>query len=80
MQAFSAAIVQFFGMLITLFSAGEKLASSINNLAIVADESSGDYADEARIQRQMRKAQREHERNKQTLALANDTSAPKLNP
>lgn len=69
MQAISVAIVQFFTMLTTLFSAGEKLAGAVDNLATVANESSGDYADEARINREMRKAQRLADQRKQQLLL-----------
>lgn len=74
MQAISVAIVQFFTMLTTLFSAGEKLAGAIDNLATVANESSGDYADEARINREMRKAQRERDRELHAQKLLTQTS------
>lgn len=73
MQSISLAITQFFTMLSVLFSAGEKLAGSIDNLATVANESSGDYADEARIQREIRKAQRERDRDLHKAKLLTQT-------
>ena len=42
---------QFFTMLTVLFSAGEKTAKSLDNLATWAEESSGAFADQARIER-----------------------------
>lgn len=43
---------QFFAMFTVLFSAGEKTAKSLDNLATWAEESSGAFADQARIERQ----------------------------
>ena len=43
---------QFFSMLTVLFSAGEKTAKSLDNLATWAEESSGAFADQARLERQ----------------------------
>lgn len=49
-QAFTA----FFAFIIQLFSAAEKGASALNNLATWADESTGTFTDEARHKRQVR--------------------------
>lgn len=54
MQAFTAALVQFFTAITTFFSAFEKIAKTADNLATVASESSGAYCDEARIQRSIK--------------------------
>jgi hypothetical protein len=51
MSAFTTAITQFFAALTVLFSAFKSGASTINNLCIVAEESSGAYKDQARIER-----------------------------
>lgn len=45
---------QFFNMLTSLFSAGERFASSANNMGVWCEEASGGFADEARIKRQAR--------------------------
>lgn len=63
MSAFSTAFTQFFAALTVLFTAFTKIASTVDNLATVADESSGAYCDEARIQRQMKLAKLNHERD-----------------
>ena len=52
MQAFSLAFTQFFTALSSFFSAFQKLGSTLDNLATVAEESSGQYRDEAHINRQ----------------------------
>jgi hypothetical protein len=52
MGAFSTAFTQFFAALTVLFSAFSKLAGTVDNLASVAEESSGQYKDQARIDRQ----------------------------
>ena len=49
-QVFTA----LFAFLTQLFSAAEKTASSLNNLATWADEASGTFTDEARHNRNMR--------------------------
>lgn len=49
-QVFTA----FFAFIIQLFSAAEKAASSINNIATWADESTATFTDEARHNRQVR--------------------------
>lgn len=42
---------QFFAMLATLFSAGEKGAKALDHLATWGEETAGAFADEARINR-----------------------------
>ena len=54
MSAFSAALVQLFTTFITLFSAINRFATGLDNIGKVVEESSAAYADEARIQRQMK--------------------------
>jgi len=45
-------------MLTSFFSAGEKIGKTLDNLATVAEETSGQYVDEARADRQAKIAQR----------------------
>jgi hypothetical protein len=52
MQALSLAFTQFFATLAVFFSAFEKFGKTIDNIATVAEESSGQYRDEAHINRQ----------------------------
>ena len=47
-QVFTA----IFAFIIQLFSAAEKFASAINNVAMWTDESTGTFTDEARLKRQ----------------------------
>lgn len=58
MNALSAALVQFFTAITTFFAAFEKIAKTADNLATVAQESSGVYMDEARADRQAKAAAR----------------------
>ena len=51
MGAFSSAFTQFFAALTVLFTAFTKLAGTVDNLATVAEESSGSYKDQARVER-----------------------------
>ena len=51
MSAFSTAFTQFFSALTVLFSAFASICQTANNLATVAEESSGQYKDQARIER-----------------------------
>lgn len=51
MSAISLAITQFFSALTVLFSAFESSCKTIENLATVAEEASGTYKDQARIER-----------------------------
>lgn len=44
----------FFGFLTKLFTAAEKLASAGDHLATWADESAGQFEDEARLNRQIK--------------------------
>jgi len=52
-SSFFAAAQQFANMFIVLFSAGEKFAKSIDNVAKVAEELSGQYSDQASVKRSM---------------------------
>lgn len=54
MSAFSLMITQFFTMFSNLFSAANKLCITADNLATVAEESSGTYRDQARIDREVK--------------------------
>jgi aspartokinase len=47
MQAFWSAFAQFFGMLTSLFSAGEKAARTLDNIAGVGEIKSSTYLKEA---------------------------------
>jgi hypothetical protein len=51
MSAFTSAFTQFFTALTVLFTAFSKLCGTADNLASVAEESSGAYRDQARIER-----------------------------
>lgn len=42
---------QFFAMFSTLFTAGEKFASTIDNFATIGEEMSGSYLDKTRAER-----------------------------
>ena len=68
MTAFSSAFTSFFAALTVLFSAFKSAANTLNNLAVVAEESSGAYKDQARIDR----AQKLRDANK--LAETNVTA------
>lgn len=57
-MSMSQALRQLFIMLATFFSAGEKIAKTLDNLATVAEETSGSYVDEARADRQAKLAAR----------------------
>lgn len=70
MGAFSKAFTQLFSALTVLFTAFESICNTANNLAIVAEESSGSYKDQARIDRAMKLAQLEHDRATAAKALA----------
>ncbi len=51
MSAFSLAFTQFFTAIAVLFTAFEKVCKTADNLATVADEASGAYKDQARVDR-----------------------------
>ena len=70
MGAFSKAFTQLFSALTVLFTAFESICNTANNLATVAEESSGSYKDQARIDRQMKLAQLEADRAAAAKALA----------
>ena len=65
MSAFSTAFTQFFAALTVLFSAFSSICKTADNLATVAEEASGSYKDQARIERLA---------NLRKLNLANETS------
>lgn len=52
MSAFSIAFTQFFAAITVLFNAFASICQTANNLATVAEESSGQYKDQARVERQ----------------------------
>jgi hypothetical protein len=56
MQAFSSAFNQVFIAIALFFTVIEKLFKTADNLATVAEESSGTYKDQARIQRRAKLA------------------------
>lgn len=58
---------QFFTMITVLFTAGEKLAKTADNFATWAEEGSGAFADQARV-----------ERNKKLMILNADKDATQL--
>lgn len=49
----SATLRSFYAALIAFFSALEKLGNTLNNLGTIAEETSGQAVDEARITRQI---------------------------
>lgn len=49
-----AAIKQFFSMITVLFSAGERTAKALDNMAAWAEESSGQFNDMARNERALK--------------------------
>ena len=56
MESFAKAWTSFFTMLDNLFSATNKLAVSLNNVATVAEQTSGEMADASIAQRAKRMA------------------------
>lgn len=56
MSAFTLAFTQFFGFIAICFTALERLGKTCDNLATVAEESSGTYKDQARIVRRAKLA------------------------
>lgn len=80
MSAFSAAFNQFFSFIAVCFSALEKMGKTVDNLATVAEEGSGAYKDQARIDREIKikalEASREQRiKNAQALLEAPATTA-----
>lgn len=54
MSAFTRAFTVFFASLSSWLSAIEKTGKAVDNLATVAEEASGQYADEARAAREIK--------------------------
>lgn len=75
MSAISLAITQLFNALTVLFTAFESICKTADNLATVAEESSGQYRDQARINRAMQLSKLEAER-RAAQAVDNATSPP----
>lgn len=78
MTAISTAITQFFTALTVLFAAFSKLAGTVDNIMTVAEESSGTYKDQARIDRQIKLSKALAEQRASTAAdntTASTTSA-----
>lgn len=73
MSAISLAITQLFNALTVLFTAFESICKTADNLATVAEESSGQYRDQARINRAMQLSKLEAER-RAAQAVDNATS------
>ena len=69
MSAFSTAFNQFFSFIAICFSALERLGKTADNLATVAEESSGSYKDQARIDRQIKLKELEAKRDSKTKQL-----------
>lgn len=78
--AISTAFVQLFAVLTGLCGVALKTTKALDNLATVAEESSGAYADESRAEREAKLAVIRANRAKNAVALpAADTAAiPKL--
>lgn len=57
----SFAFRSLLAMLTSFFSAGEKIGKTLDNLATVAEETSGVYVDEARAERQAKIAARQQQ-------------------
>ncbi len=70
--SFGQAFVQFFTMITTLFSAGNRTANALNHLAGVAEDTAAQYADEAKAKRDQQAAQLAEalRKTKQTIANA----------
>lgn len=73
-QAFN----QLFAALFMLFSAAEKGASTLNNLATWGDESSAVFVDEARHSRKEKLKKQQAEAAASAKALASPASAPAI--
>jgi hypothetical protein len=78
-MSMSQAIRQFLIMLATFFSAGEKIAKTLDNLATVAEETSGSYVDEARADRQAKIAARAQAAAETALIIENATKSSATN-
>ena len=67
---------QMFAAFAALFMAFERIANSLNNLAEVAEETSAQYKDDARITRAELRAKREAEHRKLLKQLEADANTP----
>ena len=68
MSAFSQAFTQFFAALTVLFTAFNKICLTADNLATVAEQASGAYRDQARIERVANLAKLNAEHKTQVIA------------
>ena len=76
-NAITTAIVQLFSVFTTLCNAADKGAKALDNLATVAEEASGAYADESRAVREAKLAVIRANRAK-AIVGADTTAVPKL--
>ena len=70
MGALSKAFTQFFVMLEYAFSAVTKIFITADNLATVAEETSGEYKDQARINRVRNRARLDAQQQDEAMELA----------
>lgn len=77
MGALSNAFTQFFVMLEYAFSTFTKIFITADNLATVAEETSGEYKDQARINRMRNRARLEAQREDEAMELGS-RNHPKL--
>jgi hypothetical protein len=70
MQAFWTAFAQFFGMLTSLFAAGEKAARTLDNIAGVGEMKSSTYLKEAEHDQEVAVAEFAFAREKRRAELA----------
>lgn len=80
MSQFSKAFSAFFGMLFTLFSAGEKFAKGLDQVGDVVVNATGSYADESAIDREIKKHQlmRDLELRREQMRLQTEPSKPAI--
>ena len=76
MSAFTLALTQFFTMFSNLFSAANRLCITADNLATVAEESSGSFKDQARIDREVKVKALEQSRAKRIANEQQRLEAP----
>lgn len=76
MSALSNAFTQFFTALSVLFTAFESICKTMLNLATVAEESSGTYMDQARVERISRLAALNATNGTQVQLPAPNTTTP----
>lgn len=68
-QAFGLAATQLFGVITVICAAMSSMAQTVLNLATVAEETSGQYKDQSRIDRATNLAKLESEHNTTVLSL-----------